>query len=159
MLLELLSKDWCGVIEEVKEPYELVWCFIGEIFEGEWCGGAMDEGEKEEPGEELSIFFGDDELLGADSSGGVAVRVSGSGGSGGRCRRRSGGSGSKECGVEEEGKSFALVVGKFDGMDLWWCRRCWRSGGGVGGGVGGRLTVVGGENEGEEFFGVGRGVK
>ena len=153
LLLEVLPKGRCSVIEEVKEPYELFGCFIGEIFEGEWCGGAMDEGEEEEPGEELSVFFGDGELLG--DVGGVAVSSCG-GGSGGRCRRKSGGSGSKERGVEEEGKSFAVVVGKFDGVDRWWC---WRRGAG-GGGVVGRLTiVVDGENEGEEFFGVGCGVK
>ena len=86
VLLELLSKCRCGVIEEVKEPYELFGCFIGEIFEGEWCGGAMDEGEEEEPGEELSVFFGDDELLGVGGSG-VAVS-SGGGSRGGRTRRR-----------------------------------------------------------------------
>ncbi len=138
------------MIEVMKEPYELFGRFIGEIFEGERHSGTMDEGEEEESGEELSVFFGDDELLG-DGGG----RVGGSGGgSGGRCRRRSNGSGSKERGVEEEGKSFALVVGKFDGMDLWW----WRGVGGGGGG--GKLTiVVCGENEGEEFFGVGCGVK
>ena len=135
------------MIEVMKEPYELFGRFIGEIFEGERRSGTMDEGEEEEPGEELSVFFGDDELLG-DGGGRVAVRVSGSGG----------GSGSKERGVEEEEKSFALVVGKFDGVDWWWC---WRRRGGCRGGVGGRLTivVVGGENEGEEFFGVGSGVQ
>ena len=84
VLLELLPKDWCGVIEEVKEPYELFGCFIGEIFEGERSGGAMDEGEEEESGEELSVFFGDDELL--DIGGGVAVSRGG-GSRGGRTRR------------------------------------------------------------------------
>ncbi len=84
--MELLSKGRCGVIEEVEEPYELFGCFIGEVFEGEWSGGAMDEGEEEEPGEESSVFFGD-ELLGAVGGGVVS---SGGGGSGGRRRSRSG---------------------------------------------------------------------
>ncbi len=85
LLVELLSKGRCGVIEEMKEPYELFGCFIGEVFEGEWSGGTMDEGEEEEPGEELSVFFGDDELLG-DGGSGVAVRSDSS--CGGRTRRR-----------------------------------------------------------------------
>ena len=135
LLVELLSKDWCGVIEEVKEPYELFGRFIGEVFEGERRSGAMDEGEEEEPGEELSIFFGDDELLG---DGGVA----GGGGSCGGGRRRKWCRG-KKCGAEEEVKGFALMVRKFDGLQ-WWCGVC---------------SKVGGENEGEECFGVGCGVK
>ena len=51
-----------------------------------------------------------------------------------------------------------MVVGKFDGVEWWRRWWCWRSGGGSG--ISSRLTIVGGgENEGEEFFGVGRGVK
>ncbi len=46
--------------------------------------------------------------------------------------------------MEEEAEGFALVVGKFDGVEWWWCGVC---------------SKVGGENEGEEFFGVGRGVE
>ncbi len=87
LLVELLSKGWCGVIEEVKEPYELFGCFIDEIFEGERSGGTMDEGEEEESGEELSVFFGDDELLDIGGSSGVAVVSSGGGSRGGRTRR------------------------------------------------------------------------
>ncbi len=139
LLLELLPKDRCGVIEEVKELYELFGHFIGEVFEGEWGGGAMDEGEEEEPDEELSVFFGDDELLG-DGSGGAV-----SGGSrGGRTRRRRrrwcrG----KECGAEEKVEGLAVVVRKFDGVE-WWCDVC---------------SKFGSENEGEECFGVRCGVK
>ncbi len=108
--MDLLSKGRCGVIEEVKEPYELVGCFIGEVFEGEWGGGAMDDGEEEEPDEELSVFFGND-LLG---DGSVAV----SGGSRGRTRRRTSRyCGGKERGMEEEAEGFALVVGKSDGVE------------------------------------------